>query len=234
MLKFDNSRPLIEPKVIDEFRRQAVARFERAAVRSVAVVATRGRSNIRSAFAGAGLGRLGNAIGSNADEQIVRQGRDRFSVSARFFTRSRSERTLGALASYTQGSTITPQRGRYLWIPTDNIPRISKRERLTPAMWRANGLDKRIGELVLIRSVNGHPLLVIEGGGLALSGKKSSARSLTKSGRARKGQVRKELIVAFVGIPRTARAARVNLTAILEGIRAELPAILATELAKEA
>ena len=108
-----------------------------------------------------------------------------------------------------------------------------KRQRLSPAMWRANGFDKKIGPLIMLKSVNGHPLLAIENVGVDLSGRKRSAKSLKKSGAPRKRQVRKELVIAFVGIPRTARAARINLTSILESARAEMPAILSSELAKE-
>lgn len=221
------------PEAIDAYRRQTRERLERASVRAVAVIARRGRTELRGRMAGAGLGRLGNALDGNADRGAIHRGADAFSTSARFFARSRSERTLGSLAAYLQGAEIAPTRGRWLWMPTDNIPRVAKRQRVTPALWRANGLDRKIGPLVLIRSVNGYPLLVVEAVGVDASGRKRSAKALKKSGAARKGQVRKELIVAFIGIPRTARAARINLTSILETVRAELPAVFSTELAKE-
>lgn len=220
--------------MVEAYRRDVQQRLERASVRTVDTVARRGRAEIRERMAGAGLGRLGNAVGASADEAVVRSTGDRFSVSARFFARSRSERTLGTLAAYGQGADIAPVRGRWLWVATDNIPRVSKRERLTPALWRENGLDKRIGPLIMIRSVNGFPLLAVESVGVDISGRRRSAKSLTKGGGPRKGQVRRDLVIAFVGIPRTSRAARVNITEILEGIRAELPAILSAELEKEA
>ena len=219
--------------MIDTYRRYAIQTFERAGVRTVGVAARRGKSVIRQGMAGAGLGRLGNAIDANADDAVYRMGGDRFSVSARFFVRSRSERTLGAIAAYTEGADISPVRSRWLWIPTDDIPRVTKRFRLTPAMWRGNGFDKKIGSLIQIKSVNGYPLLAVESVGVNALGGKRSAKSLTKSGRPRKGHVRRELVVAFVGIPRTSRMARVNVTEILNTIRADLPAIFATELSKE-
>lgn len=219
--------------IVEQFRRLTVQQMEAAGVRSVGRIASMGKTGIRSRFSAAGLGRLGNAIDANADQQAVRYGKDGFSVSARFFIRSRSERTLGAIKSYTEGAEISPVRSRWLWIATDDIPRVSKRERLTPALWRQNGLDKRIGPLFQIRSVNGFPLLAVENVGVDLSGRSRSARSLTKSGRARKGQMPKQLLIAFVGIPRTARAARVNITSILIAARSELPGIFETELAKE-
>jgi hypothetical protein len=218
---------------IADFRRHTIDALERAGVRTVGIIARRGKSAIRERMSGAGLGRLGNAIDSNADETVTRLSGEGFSTSARFFTRTRSERTLGALKAYTEGADIAPARGRWLWIPTEEIPRLTKRERLTPALWRENGFDKKVGPLFQIRSVNGYPLLVVETVGVDQSGRKRSAKSLTKKGAPRKGQARKELLVAFIGIPRTARAARINLTEILNNVRAEMPAIFATELAKE-
>lgn len=224
----------------DDYRRYAIETLERAAIRTVGVAARRGKAEIRQRMAGAGLGRLGNAIGARGEERVIRWGRERFGVSAQFFINSQSERTLGAIAAYTDGATILPVRSRWLWIPTDNIPRLAgsnfkggKGQRMTPALWRERGFDKKIGPLIQIRSVNGYPLLVVENVGVDLSGRKRSAKSLTKAGAPRKGQVAKELIVCFVGIPRTARSARINITEILNQIRGELPAIFSDELAKE-
>ncbi|SLJ86889.1 hypothetical protein [Novosphingobium mathurense] len=225
------------PGVIEDYRRHVQLNLERAGLRTVDTISRRGKSAIRQRFAGAGLGRLGNAIGSSADDQVVRRGTDGFSASAQFFTRSRSERTLGALAAYTQGAQITPTRGRWLWIPTDNARRLvgkgANRRRLSPALWRDGGLDTKIGPLILLKSVNGHPILAVENVGVDLSGRKGSAKNLTKRGAPRRHQVKRDLVVMFVGIPRTARSARVNLTEILNQVRAELPAIFASELAKE-
>jgi len=225
--------------IVSEYRRFAIQSLERAGVRTVGVIARRGKSAIRERMASASLGRLGNAVDARGEARVFRYGDEGFSVSAQFFIRSRSERTLGALAAYTEGAEITPRRGRWLWVPTDNIRRLagSNRKgqgfRLTPALWRANGFDQKIGPLVLIKSVNGYPLLVVRNVGVDLSGRKRSARSLKLNGEARKHQIRKEMIVAFIGIPRTTRAARVNLTEILNSVRAEMPGVFATELAKE-
>lgn len=226
--------------LVAQYRRHAIQTFERAGVRTVAEIARRGKSAIRQRMSGAGLARLSYAIDSASDHQVKRYSGDRFSVSAQFFARSRSERTLGALAAYTEGADIVPVRSRWLWIPTDNIARLAgsnfkggKGQRMTPALWRERGYDKKVGPLVQIKSVNGYPLLVVRNVGVDLSGRKRSAKSLTKKGLPRKGQVAKEMIVAFIGIPRTSRAARVNITDILNTVRAEMPAIFATKLAKE-
>lgn len=225
--------------MIADYRRHSIQSFERAAVRTVGTIARRGKSAIRERMASASLGRLGNAIDARGEPEVKRYGAERFSVSAQFFIRSRSERTLGAIKSYTEGADITPRRGRWLWIPTDQIRRIAgsnktgEGQRMTPALWRERGFDRKIGPLVLIPSVNGYPILIVRNIGVDLSGRTRSAKSLTKKGLPRKGQIEKEMVVAFIGIPHTARMARVNITEILNTLRAEMPAIFASELAKE-
>lgn len=224
---------------IDQFRRHAIQTYERAAVRTVAAAARHGKTSIRQAFGGAGLARLGNAIDARGESAVKRYAGDRFAVSAQFFIRSRSDRTLGAIKAYTEGATIRPVRSRWLWIPTDNFRRLAgsnakgEGQRLTPALWRERGLDSKIGPLVYVPSVNGYPLLVVKNVGVDLSGRKRSGKSLTKRGMPRKGQIEKQFVVAFVGIPWTARAARVNVTRLLNTVRAELPGIFATELERE-
>lgn len=178
--------------------------------------ATEARRRLRSGFQQARLGRLGNAFGATSD--LKRTGRvfqrgAGFSASGSVVIRSRSERTLGAIESYTRGSTIVPVTTRYLWIPTDAVQRLvgsgADRRRLTPALWNARGLNQRIGELTFVRSINGNPLLVLNNVGVGLAGRRR-ARSLTRSGRPRRGDVERQFVVAFVGILRTSRQARVN------------------------
>lgn len=217
----------------DDFRRNSIQSIERAALRSVAVVAGRGKAAIRSQFSGAGLAGLGRAIDANSDDKkgtIKRFGATGFSVSAAFFVRSQSERTLGAIASYTDGAEIVPVRGRWLWFATDEIPKRAGRKRMTPALYRANGFESKIGPLIFVKSINGNPLLVVKGGSVNAAGKARSAKGRTKAGGLRKGQRAKEFIVAFIGIPRTSRAARVNITAILNNVRAQLPEIFNREM----
>lgn len=225
--------------MVETYRRNAIQTFENAAMRTVRRVSTRGKGDIRAAMRNAGLGRLGNAIDSSPDNKVIRFGAEGFSTSARFFIRSRSERTLGAIKAYTEGADIAPVRSRWLWIPTDEIQRLAgsnrqgQGQRLTPGLWRARGFDTKVGPLVRIKSINGYPLLIVRNVGVSASGARRSARSLTKKGMARKGQVRRDMIVAFVGIPRTSRAARVNITQILNSVRAQMPDIFTEELAKE-
>lgn len=224
----------------DAYRKHVLGAYERAALRTSSVIVRRGKAAIRDRMAGAGLGRLGNAIDANADENVARLPGGGFSASARFFIRSQSERTLGAIEAYTEGADILPVRSRWLWVPTDNARRLAgsnfkggKGQRMTPALWRERGYDKKVGPLIQIKSVNGYPLLAVQNVGVDLSGRKPSARPLTKKGMPRKGQIARELVVMFVGIPRTARAARVNITEILISIQSELMGIFESELAKE-
>lgn len=209
--------------------------MERAALRTVDRAATRGKTSIRSGFSSAGLAGLGRAIGSNADKAVRPIGDDGFTASAQFFVRSRSERTRGAIEAYTEGATILPVRSRLLWFPTEEIRRVAgsrgNRQRVTPGNWAALGLDTKIGPLVTIQTKRG-PIMVVPRVGVSGAGKKRSARSLTKSGRPRKGDVEAG-IVAFIGIPRTIRLSRVNIRELLRAAQNELPAIFAREARKE-
>ena len=212
-----------------EWNRRADAAMRKAALIATDKASRAMLSEIRGQMAGAGLGRLGNALAATSD--LKRTGRVHetsgggWSASGGVYVRSKSERTRGAIDSYTKGAAIRPKAGRWLWIATDAVPRLSKRERLTPGMWKANGLDRKIGPLVLIKSVNGRPLLVIHNAGVSLAGARGSVKGLKKNGQARKGQVKKDLIVCFIGIPATSRAARVDVRAIARAASNELPAL---------
>lgn len=188
-------------------------------------------ANQRGRMQGAGLGRLGNALGASSDlsqgRGVHRYPNGGFSASGVVFVRSQSERTLGAIEAYTSGADIQPRKGRWLWIATDEVQRLvgsgKQRRRLTPALWMRYGLDARIGKLVPGKSSNGRPILIVRNVGISLAGKKRSARSLTKSGRARKGQVAVDFIVAFYAIPNTTREARYDAIAELRAVQAQLP-----------
>lgn len=197
-----------------ELRRLA----ERLAMEVSDKAADRALRNIRADMAGAKLGRLGNALGMTSDKrkggQLYRQG-DAARASGVIYIRSKSPRTVGAIISYTEGNEIRPVKGRWLWFPTENAQRVvgrgKERRRLTPALWRERGLDQKIGPLIRLRSVNGNPILAVKNVGVSqVAGGRRRARGLTKSGRPRKGDVAAELVVMFIGIPRTSRQARVN------------------------
>lgn len=223
-------------KAFDAYYRNAIQVAEAAALRATDRARKAGTTRIRTQMQSAGLGRLGNGLGSTSDLErgsgVHRRGANGFSASGTIFIRSGSERTRGAIKAYTQGAEIRPVRSRWLWIATDEIPRVTGRYRMTPELYKKNGFEQKIGPLTYVRSINGNPLLVVRKVGVNAAGKPRSAKSLTKTGRARKGQRVKEFVVAFVGIPRTSRAARVDVPAILNQVAGELPALFEQEARK--
>lgn len=220
------------PDVFADMDKFAQARSETAALEATKVAARRAVTRVRDEMKNAGLGRLGNALGNSSDLEkrgaVYRKG-DGFSASGVVFVRAKSERSRGAIKAYTEGADIKPVRGRWLWIPTDEIQRVAgvkaDRARLTPGNWAKMGMDRKIGPLVFAKSATGNPLMIIKNVGVSATGGSRSARSLRKSGAPRKGQVAKEFIVAFFAIPRTSRQARVNVAAILKSVAGELPAL---------
>lgn len=232
------SRPKVElrmpPKsAFDAFERETRARLQAAALNATHIAAGRAKSMIRREMVSAQLGRLNLAVDSGSDLQkhgAVRSSGVGFSASGWIFVRSKSDRTLGAIEAYTEGADIAPRQGRWLWLPTDDIPARAGRLKITPANYNRLGLDKKIGPLVLIKSVNGWPLLVVKNASVSGSGKARSAKSYRKDGGLRKGQVAKDFIVAFVGIPRTSRRARIDVPAIMREVQAMLPALIEEQL----
>ncbi len=227
------------PDAFSDLERFARWRSEAAALEATKVAARRAVLRIRDEMRNAGLGKLGKALGNSSDLEkrgAVYQRGDGFSASGVVFIRSRSERTRGAIESYTVGSEIRPVRGRWLWIPTDDIARVAgskeTRARVTPGNWSKLGLGRRIGPLVFAKSKTGRPLMIVKNVGVSAAGASRSAKSLRKSGQPRKGQVTQEFVVAFIAIPRTSRQARVDVPAILRSVAAELPALFTEALGR--
>lgn len=194
-------------------------------------------TRIRQAMTGAGLGRLGNAIDATSDPdkggRLHRSGAAGVSASSAIHLKSRSERAIGAVEAYTQGATIRPRSGGWLWIPSPELQRrVKGGKRVTPANWQASGLEQRIGALVKIPGKHaGEALLIVPAVSVRTSGA-ANPRRMPKSGSPRGGRVLRENFVAFIGIRSTSRRARVNPHQIIEGVRAELPALLAAALEK--
>lgn len=183
--------------------------------------ATRAKNAIRSDMAGAKLGKLGQAVDATSDKakgRGVNRDGDVVRASGIVYIRSKSPRTVGAIISYTEGADILPVKGRWLWFPTDNAQRVvgtgKNRTRLTPALWKERGLDRKIGPLIRLKSVNGNPILAVKSVGVSAVGARGGRpRRLLKSGRPSKGDRVAELVVMFIGIPRTSRQARIDVTA---------------------
>lgn len=196
-------------------------------------------NSIRGDMRNSGLGRLPNALGmtSDADKQGVHRTAQGFRASGVVFVKGRSERTRGAIESYTVGANIMPKTSRWLWVRTPEIQRIAgagkARKRVTPGNWKALGMDQKVGPLIQITGPNGRPLLAVQNVGVGgRPGRSGTARSLTKSGRARKHQRRRELVIAFVAIPRTSRAARVNVIQHMTAAQSQLESLFAAEIGK--
>lgn len=230
-------------------RREIDRRAQRAALEATKEAAEEVKGGIRSAMAQAGLGTLGMGIGSGSDAQktgtVHAKDNGRWSASGWVFIRSQSPRTVGAIMSYTEGSTITPRRGRYLWIATDDVKRLvglplpktgggkgTANFRLEPRYWdRTYG--RTLGPLVPIRSERGTPLLVVRNATVSASGKPGSIKPLSKTGKVPKGQVAQDFVVAFYGIPNTRRAARIDPREIARNAAATLPAKLGSSFEVE-
>ena len=221
-----------------QYQRLIDRRLEFAALDATDRAARMALRSIQSAMSGAGLSRLGKGLSSASDlssgRGVHRREGNSFSASGTVFIRSRSERSRGAIEAYTQGANIRPVRGRWLWIPTDAIPSRAGRYRMTPELFRSQGLEQKIGKLILLKNVDGRPLFAVENVGISLAGKPRSAGSLTKRGEPRKGQVKRQLVIAFIGIPRTNRAARVDVPAIMQQAQAALPALLTDAIKRSA
>lgn len=209
-----------------QYQTLAKRRMEAAALIATHDASRTALDTIRDKMRGAGLGRLGQALGQMSDMQrgkVHRRG-EGFSASGTVYIRSGSARSRGAIEAYTKGVEIRPVRSRWLWIPTDEIPRVTGKRRMTPELYRKNGFEQKIGPLTQIRSVNGNPLLIARNVGVSAAGLPRKAKSLKKSGQPRKNQRLKQFLVAFIGIPRTSRSARLDVRAIVEAEQKRLPA----------
>ena len=217
-----------------ELKRAFDRRAQAAALKATDRAAKKLKERHRSEMAAAGLGKLGMALGSGSDLEKggrVHRGPDGWSVSGWVYVRSGSKRSRGALQAYTEGASITPKNSSgLLWFPTDDIMRMARvplpssagnaraNVRLTPKLWRRT-YEARFGKLFRLPGTN---LLAVKNATLSLAGKPRSIKPLTKRGKVPKGQIAKEFVIAFIGIPQTSRAARVNPETIARKVLAEL------------
>ena len=181
-------------------------------------------------------GRIKNALGQFSDKkkgQVFRRG-NLSAASGGIAIRSKSERTVGAIISMTEGADIAPKKSRWLWIATDQIQRIAGkgkgRRRVTPAVYIAMGLDQKIGPLIPIRRPGRPPILVVQSVSVQ-ENRPRSARSLLKSGRPGRGRTEAS-IIAFYAIPHTRRDQLADVPAIMRAHAARVNAYTADELRK--
>jgi len=144
----------------------------------------------------------------------------------------KSPRTAGALKSYIdqEATNIAPVRGRWLAIPSDQIPSKVARRKMTPDLYRSAGLEEKIGPLQFVRSSRpGVAFLIANDVTVRTDGKRGSARRLPKRGLASKGRGHVS-IIAFTLIRVTRRSMRVNPRQIAEKWARRMPALLNQEL----
>lgn len=212
---------------VDRYRRFCIQRLEKVALQVSHAAAVEALGEIRGRMRDAGLGRLSNAITMGSDLKkgrgVKRRGREAFSASAWIYVRGRSERTIGAIEAYTVGAEIRPVNAQWLWIATDAIPKRVNRFKMTPALYNRSGLVQSIGPLQKIEGRHpGEALLVVKNVTMRTAGG-GRARRVPQRGMIGRGREQRDVVVAFVGIKRTARAARVNVPEIIRANVAKIP-----------
>jgi hypothetical protein len=210
------------------FRKNMMARLSRAALTATDKAATGAQNDIRNAMRGQRLGGLANAVKQTSDlkkGRVKLTGDGGFSASGIVYAHIRSDRTAGALTAYTEGAIIVPNKGRWLAIATNEIPKRVGRYRMTPQRYVEAGLESRIGPLKFVPGKRhaGEAFLVVDN--VTISGKQGKVRRLPKSGRARSGRSHVG-IVAFVLIKATRRTKRVDVLAIAQKWQLRVPRLL--------
>lgn len=222
-------------EALAQYRRTLSKRLTIAAARASEKAALGARDDIRSAMKGQRLGGLANTVSYTSDRKKGRvKAADVSLLDVAGFVSVRGvkdARTAGALRSYIDqdSTTIAPVRGRWLAIPTKQIPsRVSKRK-MTPERYRAAGLEQRIGPLQFVPSKRpGVAYLIINDVTVRNDGK-GSVRPLPKSGRAAKGRGH-VTVIGFILIRVTRRSMRVSPQQIVDKWSRRLPALLNQEL----
>lgn len=216
------------------WRRKNVARITGAAARATDKASIGARDELRAAMRAQRLGNLANAIGSTSDLRKKRpggRGGSRLDVAGFVYTRIKSPRTAGALASYVENDVteIGPRGAKWLAIATNEIPRRAGRRRMTPALYKATGLEERIGPLVFVAGrTAGVAYLIVRDTTIQMA-RSGKARRLPKRGRIGAGRARVG-IVAFVLIRRTRRQRRVAPRQIAQRWQQQLAGLLRNEL----
>lgn len=223
------------PGQFAEFRRFGIQRLEQAALQATDRAAKQSLREIRAAGQAAGLGRLMYALTAGSDlargRGVHRRGSEGFSASGWIVLRSRSERAVGAIEAYTEGAEIGPRRGRWLWIATDEIPRRAAKFRMTPALYRQHGFESRIGPLEFVPGRHpGEALYIVRNVTTDRFGRRGKARRLPRRGGIGSSRERRDFVVAFVGIKRTSRTARVNPREIISANAARINQMIGADL----
>ncbi|RXF72119.1 DUF6441 family protein [Hansschlegelia zhihuaiae] len=201
---------------LKQFYEGKLAVAERGLYGAAGIAAGVGRDRFRADVTGAGLGqRLANSVRGVV---YPRPGIRTLSPAAFIF--SKAPRIISAFES---GAVIRPVGGqKFLWIPTENVPR-SGRGRMSPG-----AVEERFGDFDYV------PSLLSRGTFLAVV----NARRSAKTGRARsvlglKRAPRKvDRLVMFVLVKFTTLRKRLDIAGVARALEAEWPDIAARSLAQ--
>ncbi len=208
-----------------------------AAARDTAKAA---KERIRQQMRARKLGRAAGIVASTSDLEkkrvpaVPESGRGWRAGAVVYGRTGGSERAEGLLRAYSSGTvTILPRRGRWLAIAT---PELAKRVpglkgkgrtgsyRMTPALYRARGLERRIGKLQLVPGKSpGEALLIVRNVQVNAARGFGGARRIAKTGKIYAGKAKRDFIVAFVLIRVTRRAQRFDPKAIFRAEFKEMP-----------
>lgn len=220
------------------FQRVVLGRVARAAAYATDEAARQAHFNITGAMGAMKLGKLARAIGHGSDlkKRRVPPPNARFRVSGWVFARTKSsERTAGALKAYTEGATIVPRKGRWLWIATDEIPQKVGRHRMTPQRYINSGLERRIGELEFIPGDHaGEALLIARDVTVNAATGYGKARRAPRRGAIGATRKKVDFIVAFIGIKITRRSARVDPLKLTADVARRVPTLMLRHLTRTA
>ncbi len=198
------------------------ALLKRAALDATDIAGKKAQVHVQAKIRSVGLGKLSNAVGFTSAKRKRQFDRTPYGV---IFAKGGDESLAGgALEAYSLGTTITPQNGKWLAVPTKAAPRFvstgGKRRRLTPALWASAGLNQRIGKLVFRPVRSNLALLVVRR--VSLSPKSGQAKALGQRA-PRSRVVPKGDVVVFVLIRQTRRAKRFDKDQIVEYYSLRVP-----------
>lgn len=194
------------------------------------LIAQKAHAHIQAKMRSVGLGKLNRAVGWTSAK---RKGQTSGNPYGAIFAKGGDDTLAGgALEIYSRGGSIYPQNGKWLAFPTEAVPRLvssgGKRRRLTPALWKAAGLDQKIGKLNFIQIRANMALLVVRK--VSLSAKTGQAKALGKNA-PRTRIVAKGNTVVFILIRNTSRAKRFDKDEIVQFYLNRMPDYLARTLA---
>jgi hypothetical protein len=176
----------------------------------------------RQAIKGAGLGRLANAVGSTSSLR-KKGGRTSDNAWGAIFARGKTaSRGNQALLAYSEGADIVPTSGKkWLAFATDALPKRAGRYKMTPARYKASGLEQTLGKLRFVPGKGGRVAYLVAK--KVVVSKRSGRILRQQGGKMTRGSNNKDSIIAFILIRYTRRAQRFDQKRIMMQAIAEVP-----------